>query len=68
MSRMVIPSNFDWPLWPLSGANCSVDYICGNCRTVLLHAEVGLMHNIHFLCPECGANNSTESYLASFGG
>ena len=53
MSRMVIPSNFDWPLCPApSGVNRSVDYICGNCRTVLLHAEDGLMHNILILCTE----------------
>jgi hypothetical protein len=69
MSQMVIPSNFDWPLCPLlSSANGSVDYICGNCRTVLLHAEDGLMHNIVVLCTECGANNSTDCYLASVGG
>ena len=68
MTRMVIPSNFDWPLYPLpSSANRSVDYICGNCRTVLLHAEDGLMHNVLILCAECGANNSTDSYLASVG-
>jgi hypothetical protein len=69
MGRMAIPSNFDWPLCPLpSDANRSVDYVCGNCRTILLHAEDRLMHNILIVCTACGAINSTESYLASVGG
>jgi DNA-directed RNA polymerase subunit RPC12/RpoP len=69
MNRKVIPSNFDWPLCPLpSGPNRSVDYICGNCRTVLLHAENSQMHDLLILCTECGAHNSTDAYRASVNG
>jgi hypothetical protein len=69
MNQKVIPSNFDWPLCPLpSGANRSVDYICGNCRTVLLHAESSQTHPLLILCTECGAQNSTDAYLASVNG
>jgi DNA-directed RNA polymerase subunit RPC12/RpoP len=69
MNRKVIPSNFDWPLYPLpSGPNRSVDYLCGNCRTVLLHAESSQMRDLLILCTECGAKNSTDAYLASVSG
>ena len=69
MNRRVIPSHFDWPLYPLpSRPNRSVDYLCGNCRTLLLHAESSQMHDLVILCTECGAKNSTGAYRASVGG
>jgi hypothetical protein len=65
----VILSNFDWPLYPLpSDQNRSVDYLCGNCRTVLLHAESSQVRYLLVLCTECGAKNSTDAYLASVSG
>jgi DNA-directed RNA polymerase subunit RPC12/RpoP len=64
-----IPSSFDWPLCPLpSSPDHSVDYICGNCRAVLLHAEDSPMHNLLILCTECGAHSSTDAYLATVNG
>jgi DNA-directed RNA polymerase subunit RPC12/RpoP len=69
MNRKVIPSKFDWPLCPLpSGPNRSVDYLCGNCRTVLLRAESRQVRYLLILCTECGAKNSTDAYLASVSG
>jgi DNA-directed RNA polymerase subunit RPC12/RpoP len=68
MHQKVIPSTFDWPLCPLpSGKSRSIDYICGNCRAVLLHAEDNQMRDLLILCTECGAQNSTDAYLASDG-
>ena len=44
-----------------SSPNHSVDYLCGNCGTTLLHAEDGLTHNLLILCTECGARNSSDA-------
>lgn len=39
----------------------TVDYTCGNCRTVLLHAEDGQVHNLVIRCVQCGSYNATEA-------
>jgi hypothetical protein len=39
----------------------SVDYICGHCRTILLHAEENRVHSIVIHCGNCGSYNSTET-------
>jgi hypothetical protein len=39
----------------------TVDYCCGRCGIVLLHAEVGQVHNLLIYCIECRSYNSTDS-------
>jgi DNA-directed RNA polymerase subunit RPC12/RpoP len=39
----------------------SVDYVCGKCKTILLHAEEGQVHNVLIRCKECGSYNSTDT-------
>jgi hypothetical protein len=43
----------------------TIDYICGNCRAVLLYADEGRMHNLVFCCAKCGCYNSTDSCIHS---
>jgi|GEM_PF-5998635 len=38
----------------------SVDYTCGNCETILLHAELDQIHNLTIRCTKCGSYNSTD--------
>jgi hypothetical protein len=38
----------------------TVDYCCGLCGTVLLHAEVDQVHNLVIHCMQCGSCNSTD--------
>jgi DNA-directed RNA polymerase subunit RPC12/RpoP len=62
MKRKIIPSTYDWRICQRpANPDHSVDYVCGNCGTVLLHAEDGLMHNLLILCTDCGARNSTDT-------
>jgi DNA-directed RNA polymerase subunit RPC12/RpoP len=61
MDQKTIPSTFDQALGQRSSPSHSVDYLCGNCGTTLLHAEDGLAHNVLILCTECGARNSSEA-------
>jgi predicted RNA-binding Zn-ribbon protein involved in translation (DUF1610 family) len=39
----------------------SVDYVCGNCATILLHAEEHKVHGVQIHCANCGAFNSTDA-------
>jgi len=39
----------------------TVDYACGFCGAVLMHAEADQVHNLVIHCTECGAFNATES-------
>ena len=62
MNEHVIQNTFGRPVDQRSGApDDLVDYICGNCGTVLLHAVDGLKHNLLIVCTECGAHNSTDT-------
>jgi DNA-directed RNA polymerase subunit RPC12/RpoP len=38
----------------------TVDYTCGKCGTVLMHAEEEQVHNLLIRCTECGSYNSTD--------
>ena len=38
----------------------SVDYICGRCAAVLLHADEGQIHGVLIRCAKCGSYNLTE--------
>ena len=39
----------------------SVDYACGRCATILLHAEEDQVHGVLLRCANCGSYNLTES-------
>lgn len=39
----------------------TVDYVCGSCNAVLMHAEEGQIHNVLIRCTMCGAYNSTDA-------
>jgi DNA-directed RNA polymerase subunit RPC12/RpoP len=38
----------------------TVDYTCAYCGAILMHAEVGQVHNLVIYCTECGSFNSTD--------
>jgi DNA-directed RNA polymerase subunit RPC12/RpoP len=44
----------------LRASDHSVDYVCGRCETVLLHAEQNQIHGVVIRCTTCGAYNSTD--------
>jgi DNA-directed RNA polymerase subunit RPC12/RpoP len=44
----------------LRASERSVDYTCGRCGTVLLHAEENQVHGLLIRCTECGSYNSTD--------
>ena len=39
----------------------TVDYVCGDCGAVLMHAERGQVHNLVIHCTGCGSYNSTDA-------
>jgi predicted RNA-binding Zn-ribbon protein involved in translation (DUF1610 family) len=39
----------------------SVDYVCGQCGTILLHAEENRVHSVVIHCANCGSYNSTDA-------
>ena len=43
----------------LCASDHSVDYTCGKCGAVLLHAEEGQVRNLLIHCTECGSYNTT---------
>jgi hypothetical protein len=38
----------------------TVDYECGHCGVLLMHAELDQVHNLLIHCTKCGAYNSTD--------
>ena len=44
----------------LMASDHTVDYVCGKCGTVLMHAEENQVHNLHIHCLMCGSYNATE--------
>jgi predicted RNA-binding Zn-ribbon protein involved in translation (DUF1610 family) len=38
----------------------SVDYTCGSCGTLLLHAEAGQIYGLTIHCTKCGSFNLTK--------
>lgn len=60
----VIPTpNFGHPVKappPLVASTHTIDYTCGQCGTVLLHAEPGQVHGLLIHCKECGSYNTTD--------
>ena len=45
----------------LMASEHSVDYTCGRCATVLLHADEGQVHGVLIRCTNCGSCNSTDA-------
>jgi DNA-directed RNA polymerase subunit RPC12/RpoP len=45
----------------LRASDHSVDYTCGRCGTILLHADHGQVHGILIRCANCGSYNSTDA-------
>ena len=45
----------------LMASEHSVDYTCGRCAAVLLHAEQDQVHGVLIRCINCGSYNSTEA-------
>jgi hypothetical protein len=39
----------------------SVDYTCGHCGIILMHADEGQVHGILIRCTGCGSYNSMEA-------
>ena len=39
----------------------TIDFVCGNCDTILLHADDNQVHGLFIHCTQCGAYNATES-------
>lgn len=44
----------------LTASTHTIDYCCGHCSAVLMHAERGQVHNLLIKCTLCGAYNSTD--------
>lgn len=45
----------------LKEADQYVDYVCGECGTILLRARENSVHSIIIHCGNCGSYNSTET-------
>jgi predicted RNA-binding Zn-ribbon protein involved in translation (DUF1610 family) len=43
----------------LVASSQTIDFLCGNCGTVLLHAEDDQVHGLFIHCTQCGACNAT---------
>jgi DNA-directed RNA polymerase subunit RPC12/RpoP len=44
----------------LDASDHTIEYVCGGCRTPLLHAEAGQVHNVFIRCRHCGVYNVTD--------
>jgi predicted RNA-binding Zn-ribbon protein involved in translation (DUF1610 family) len=45
----------------LKASEHSVDYTCGKCGVILLHAEEHQVHGVLIQCTNCGSYNSTNA-------
>jgi DNA-directed RNA polymerase subunit RPC12/RpoP len=43
----------------LTASAQTIDYSCGQCGAVLLHAEDGQVHGLFIRCSDCGSYNTT---------
>ena len=44
----------------LVASSHTIDFLCGNCETVLMHAEDDQVHGLFIHCTQCGACNATD--------
>jgi predicted RNA-binding Zn-ribbon protein involved in translation (DUF1610 family) len=44
----------------LNASDHTIDFACGKCGTVLLHAEENQVHNVTIYCVNCGSYNTTN--------
>ena len=45
----------------LLASNHSIDFTCGQCGTILLHADAYQVHGVLIRCNACGSYNSTDA-------
>ena len=45
----------------LSASSHTIDYTCGQCGAVLLHADEGQVHGLLIRCTACGSYNTTDA-------
>jgi DNA-directed RNA polymerase subunit RPC12/RpoP len=45
----------------LIASDHSVDYTCGHCEAILLHADEGQVHGVLIRCKKCGSYNATDA-------
>ena len=45
----------------LMASEHSVDYTCGNCDTILLHADENQVYGLLIECKKCGSYNATAT-------
>ena len=45
----------------LSASSHTIDYTCGQCGAVLLHADEGQVHGLLIRCTDCGSYNTTDA-------
>jgi predicted RNA-binding Zn-ribbon protein involved in translation (DUF1610 family) len=45
----------------LEASSHTIDYACGRCGTVLMHADKDQVHGVFVRCAKCGSYNATES-------
>ncbi len=43
----------------LYASSHTIDFVCGNCGAVLLHAEDDQVHGLFIHCTQCGSYNAT---------
>ena len=44
----------------LNASDHTVDFVCGNCETLLMHGERGQVQNVTIHCLVCGSYNTTN--------
>jgi DNA-directed RNA polymerase subunit RPC12/RpoP len=44
----------------LIASSHTIDYTCGQCGAMLLHADDGQVHGLLIRCSDCGSYNTTE--------
>jgi hypothetical protein len=49
----------DMPPVPDASSN-TIDFLCGNCGTLLMHVREGEVHGVFIHCTECGACNTSD--------
>ncbi len=44
----------------LNASDHTIDFTCGKCGTILMHAEEHQVHNVTIQCAVCGSYSSTN--------